>query len=74
MTIILECYIFSPTDIPECSQSPNPCSQYCVEEEGSYSCTCNETGYQLDVDQKTCIGKNELAETDYSSLVENYEN
>ena len=49
-------FVFSP-DILECSQTPNPCSQYCAEEPGSYSCICDQTGYQLDVDQKTCIGK-----------------
>ena len=31
----------------------NPCSQYSVEEPGSYSCLCDETGYQLDFDQTT---------------------
>ena len=45
------------TDILECSQDPNPCSQHCNELEGSYSCSCDETGYELDTDQATCIGK-----------------
>ena len=45
------------SDIPECSKDPSPCSQHCVEQPGSYYCLCNETGYQLDVDQATCVGK-----------------
>ena len=54
---LTESAYFYLTDILECSETPNPCSQYCAEEAGSFSCFCNETGYQLDVDGKTCIGK-----------------
>ncbi|KAH3839277.1 hypothetical protein DPMN_112703 [Dreissena polymorpha] len=40
-------------DIKECAT--NPCTQTCLEKEGSYECGCNQLGYKLAVDKKTCI-------------------
>jgi len=41
------------SDILECATSP--CSQMCNELPGSFSCSCNQLGYKLDTDQRTCI-------------------
>lgn len=44
-------------DINECELNTDGCSDYCVNQEGSFICTC-ALGYRLDADSKTCIGKN----------------
>ena len=44
------------TDINECMASSSPCGQICSNTEGSFECSCNN-GYELDDDQRTCIGK-----------------
>lgn len=44
-------------DIKECAQNPNPCSQSCLETEGSFECGCSQKGYQLAKDKRTCISK-----------------
>ena len=45
--------IFS--DIDECSEDTDNCSQNCNNTIGSYQCFCND-GYTLDTDQHTCNG------------------
>lgn len=35
------------TDVDECALNPSPCSQGCLNTDGSYLCTC-QTGYRLD--------------------------
>lgn len=48
-------HIFSNfADVDECGLRPSPCSQGCVNTDGSYLCTC-QTGYRLSGFQ--CIGK-----------------
>ena len=43
------------SDVDECASGNGGCNQNCVNNDGSYECTCN-TGYVLDTDQRTCIG------------------
>ncbi|XP_059150382.1 mucin-like protein [Physella acuta] len=44
-------------DVDECNTTSSPCSQVCINTEGSYECECEE-GYLLSsVDGKTCIEK-----------------
>ena len=44
-------------DINECLENTHGCNHICNNQNGSYYCTCNHSGYRLDADQKTCIGK-----------------
>ena len=51
-------YICASTvsDINECSDDDsNGCNHVCTNTDGSYTCYCN-TGYELGIDQKTCVG------------------
>ena len=43
------------SDINECNITTNPCEQYCINNNGSFVCECND-GYTLDVDGFTCNG------------------
>ena len=47
---------FYPTDIDECSEGTDRCSQNCHNTVGSYTCSCS-TGYRLNADGVTCDGK-----------------
>lgn len=42
-------------DKDECKTPSHGCQQKCLNEHGSYSCTCLD-GYQLNSDNKTCSG------------------
>ena len=45
-----------PTDVDECADdSTNNCSQRCLNNDGSYSCSCDD-GYNLD-DSGACQGE-----------------
>ena len=46
-------YMFS--DIDECSDGNDGCSQICTNTVGSFVCGCNSS-YLLDNDEVTCIG------------------
>ena len=43
------------SDNDECSNSNHGCEHICVNELGSYRCSCRN-GYQLGVDGKSCLG------------------
>ena len=43
------------TDIDECSDGTDSCSQVCTNTNGSFTCGC-KNGYQLDTDEVTCNG------------------
>ena len=45
----------SYTDINECAASPSPCEHRCINNPGSYECSCN-IGYELHNDQENCFG------------------
>ena len=50
------CYFsLCDVDIDECEESTSNCTQICNNEDGGYSCTCND-GYQIDSDNRTCKG------------------
>ena len=44
------------TDIDECSEGISGCTQLCTNTIGSYRCSC-QYGYQLGIDNHTCLGK-----------------
>lgn len=44
-------------DINECSDGTHECSDDCYNTEGSYTCTCDGTGYEVDDDGVTCVGE-----------------
>ena len=44
------------TDIDECTEGTDRCSQNCHNTVGSYTCSCN-TGYRLNADGVTCDGR-----------------
>ena len=43
------------TDINECTENRDSCSQTCMNTDGSYTCGCNP-GYELNSDERTCQG------------------
>lgn len=43
-------------DIDECQEDTDGCSQLCINNDGSFTCSCN-SGYRLKSDKKTCEGK-----------------
>ena len=43
-------------DINECAASNGGCQHICVDEEGSYKCSCRP-GYSLTPDRHSCEGK-----------------
>ena len=55
-------YCILISDIDECSNSTslrlNNCDQMCINEKGSYYCTCND-GYYLGSDKASCLGAND---------------
>ena len=57
---------FIVTDIDECFEGISGCSQYCVNNVGSYYCTC-DNGYLLNSDQHTCDGKFALLHNFYNN-------
>ena len=56
-SLMKTCLYFFSTDILECSQSTTPCDQLCTEEAGGFSCSCDQPGFQLDQDGRSCIRK-----------------
>ena len=54
---------FLYTDIDECSEGTDHCSQNCQNTIGSYRCFCN-TGYRLNTDGVTCNGQYMLSTSD----------
>lgn len=55
-----QCYrIYQFSDHNECSTTSHGCQQKCVNDHGSYTCSCFN-GYQLISDNKTCSGKIQL--------------
>ena len=50
-------YIIS-TDINECTLGTAGCNHFCTNTIGSFVCSC-QTGYFLDSDMITCVGKDE---------------
>ena len=51
--IISSCVIL---DIDECTRNISGCNQNCTNTNGSYFCSC-DPGYEIENDNKTCIGK-----------------
>ena len=43
-------------DIDECAEGTAGCAQICQNSAGSFHCECR-SGYQLDTDKKSCLGK-----------------
>ena len=56
------------TDIDECAENTDNCSQNCTDTLGSYLCVCLD-GYTLDPDQHTCNGLYGVLINDRDSLV-----
>ena len=49
-------YLFLYTDIDECAEKTACCDTTCNNEDGTYSCSCND-GHFLSRDNCTCQGK-----------------
>ena len=50
-------HVFIQIDINECLVNNGGCNQKCDNTKGSYKCSCNIPGYELDTDGHTCIRK-----------------
>ena len=48
------CYLFN-SDVDECEEDTDGCSQTCTNTNGSFICGCN-SGFLLDVNGATCSG------------------
>ena len=46
-------------DINECNNSPSPCMEVCTNNDGSYTCSCNESTRTVTVDGD-CVGNTAL--------------
>ena len=46
-------YVIFDTDIDECSENTDNCSQTCTNTDGNFTCGCYN-GYLLDTDGTTC--------------------
>ena len=55
------------SDVNECNTANGGCNQICTNTIGSFLCSCN-TGYELDSDQRTCVGEF-MAHTLFSILL-----
>ena len=53
--ILIMVLSFIWSDIDECVQGSDGCSQNCTNTIGSYFCTCMD-GYELESDNHTCTG------------------
>ena len=42
-------------DINECERSPSPCAEVCTNNDGSYTCSCNDNSFIVTADGD-CIG------------------
>lgn len=49
------CRILDFLDHDECKTTTHGCQHKCVNNHGSYACSCSN-GYQLNSDKKTCSG------------------
>lgn len=49
-------YIITTLDIDECGENFHTCEQTCINDPGSYHCSCN-TGYRLNLNGSDCDGK-----------------
>ena len=45
------------SDVNECTDNNGGCEHICVNNEGSYSCSC-KNGYSLNINGRNCSGKN----------------
>ena len=57
--------IASYTDIDECAESTNGCSQTCNNTIGSYMCSC-DFGYRLASNGRVCNGRFTKVSVDYN--------
>ena len=53
--------LYFNTDTDECAINTDGCDQICINTNESFYCSCN-TGYRLNVDNKTCNDVNECME------------
>ena len=44
------------TDIDECTLDNGECAEVCNNVEGSYYCSCNESGYEVIMNNEPCQG------------------
>ena len=50
------CYYTFFSDIDECTESVDDCTQLCTNTPGGFNCSCSHT-YTLSDDGRTCIGE-----------------
>ena len=62
--------MYSSADIDECTTDNGGCEQSCLNNNGSYSCTCSN-GYGLVSNQKNCSGKHNDDTVNYAYMYNN---
>ena len=50
------CFHALCVDIDECARDNGECAEICNNTEGSYYCSCNESGYEVIMNNETCQG------------------
>ena len=48
--------LFKFSDIDECTTDAEICSEVCVNTNGSFYCSCHESGYKIAADGVNCTG------------------
>ena len=56
LSAIHNCCLYYLIDIDECKSGAHQCTQICTNNNGSYTCSCNN-GYELSKDERTCTGE-----------------
>ena len=54
IVFVISCHIIA--DINECSNNNGGCEDVCNNTIGSYSCSCQANGYNLDANRLSCSG------------------
>ena len=49
--------IYYTSDVNECTDNNGGCEHTCINNDGSYSCSC-QSGYSLNSNSRNCSGKN----------------
>ena len=67
--MLIDALVVVHTDINECENAIGGCNHVCTNTIGSFLCSCN-AGYELDSDQRTCVGEYNTTTTHFIVVIE----